>query len=885
MDPQIHKKATMLLRELAGVPGAERDAWLRERCAGDAALLEFVSRMRSGQHSATLDATPQPSPASYDVTTYDAPAPNRPRRLGAFTILSVLGEGGMGMVYLAEQDNPRRRVALKVVRPGLISPRLLRRFELEAQVLGRLKHPGIAQIYEAGTTEVGGVSQPYFAMELVEGQPLTAWCSQRDLPVRERLELFVRVCQAVHHAHQKGIVHRDLKPGNILIDADAQPKVLDFGVARTMGEDSGNTLQTDVGQVVGTIPYMSPEQIAGDPSEIDTRSDVYTLGVILFELLSSRLPHTLADKTIPEAARIITETDPGRLSSVDPAYRGDLDTIAVKAMQKDKQRRYQSASELGEDVARFLRDEPILARPPSAVYQITLFARRNKALVGGIVATFAVLVLGVVGTAWQAARATAGQRLAQQARARAEAEAETSREINDFLTSMLSAASPEEAMGREVTARELIDAAGAGITGRFADRPEVELGIRTTRGQTYRALGEFSKAGEEYARALDLARTLYAPDDRRTLNARRNLAGVLADRGNFDEAEHDTRAIVADLTRLFGADDFDTAMAGMELARILQESGHAADAEPLFRHAIDVGERARGEKDPMVITAIHNLGTALKNDGRVEESIALLRRALRLREESLGPDHPDTLYSRNNLAAALQRSTTPGAQAEAEGLLRETLAARERILGPDHASTITTVVNLAVALTEAGQYEEALPLAERAYAGFSKALGEKHPKTMVALANLAYLYEDLGRLDRAEAMYRKAIAIRKESAGGRDPETWAPLNNLGMMLMKKGSLPEAEATFRELLGLCEAALPPDHIYPALFRNNFGECLFMEGRLAEARDALERSDAVIRKTFPPGHARVLRSAERLEALYTAMGEHDLAAQAHVRAQKP
>jgi serine/threonine protein kinase len=313
----------------------------------------------------------------------------------------------MGAVYEAEQAMPRRIVALKVIRPGLVAPDLRRRFENEVQVLGRLQHPGIAQIYQAGVTDLGGGPQPYFAMELVSGLPLVDYAERRGLGLRERLRLLAGICDAVQHAHQRGIIHRDLKPGNILVDdASGQPKILDFGIARTTDPDGAMTSHTLFGQIVGTLPYMSPEQLAADPGGIDTRSDVYALGVILHELLTGKLPHDLTQRSTLDAMNAIRDVEPARVGTLDRRLRGDVETIVAKALEKEKERRYASAAELAADIHRYLSDEPIVARPPSAGYQLRKFARRNKVLVGGIASAFLILISGVVPSATGSFRVT-----------------------------------------------------------------------------------------------------------------------------------------------------------------------------------------------------------------------------------------------------------------------------------------------------------------------------------------------------------------------------------------------------------------------------------------------------------------------------------------------
>src|SRR5215510_8478095 len=302
--------------------------------------------------------------------------------IGRYRILHLVGEGGMGAVYEAEQDHLHRTVALKIIKPGLASPELLRRFEQEAQALGRLQHPGIARIYDAGTADTGFGPQPYFAMEFIHGKNVKDYAEEQHLNTRQRLEMVAKVAEAVHHAHQRGLIHRDLKPANILVDETGQPKILDFGVAQVTDSDAQATMQTDVGQLVGTLAYMSPEQGVADPLEIDTRSDVYALGVILYELLAGRLPYNVSKK-LHEVLNTIREEDPSKLSSIDRSFRGDIETIVAKSLEKDKTRRYNSAAELAADISRYLKDEPIVARPPTTTYQLQKFARRHRALVAG----------------------------------------------------------------------------------------------------------------------------------------------------------------------------------------------------------------------------------------------------------------------------------------------------------------------------------------------------------------------------------------------------------------------------------------------------------------------------------------------------------------------
>ena len=878
----------LLLREAVARPPAERESFLRERCNGDADLLRRALGMLQAQDGSTIAR----SAAAASVVPVDPVVPlpsGMPTRLGRYRVLELLGEGGMGMVYLAEQDNPRRTVALKVMRPGVLSPRLLRRFELESQVLGRLQHPGIAQVFEAGvfdsyTGEASAGSststraaQPFFAMEHVRGVPLTVFAdganpSGSPLSPRDRLELFIKVCEAVQHAHAKGVIHRDLKPANILVVAEAgspgqgQPKVLDFGVARaTDGDIAAATLQTDVGQLVGTVPYMSPEQIAGDPNELDMRSDVYTLGVILYELMCGRLPHRLSDKTVPEAVRIIGQEDPDPPSSVNRDVRGDLQTIILKALERERSRRYQSASEFAADARRFLADEPISARPPSRAYQVKKFAQRNKGLVAGMAVAAIVLAAGVAAVSWQAVRATRGWE-------QAAAEYGNAIAVNDFLTELLQSADPENAMGRDVTVREVLDQSSLSI-GDLASNPRVHVSIRGTLSNTYRSIGDLDRAVGHAREALGAARAAFGENSRLAIEAQRALAIALAEKGEHEEAERLNRDAIERVERTEGKDSAAYALVQSELARVLLETGRLKESVELWREWLPRIERLLGERHRETLTTMNNMAIALKDLGEYQESDAMLRRLISLRESVHGREHPQTLYAINSLAANIQRQ---GRNSEAEPLFQETLQLRRRILGDAHISTIASAGNLGVTLIALGRLQEAEPLIAEALAGNRKLLGAEHAKTLIMMANQAYLLEELGRSDEAEALYRETIEIRRKASGGRDPETWAPMNNLATLYQRRGKLTEADALFKELFDLCGQSLPPDHPYAAIFSNNYGDCLTDLGKFDEAESRLLSSQAVLESKFGKDHARSVKGRTRLVKLYEKRGDEEQAA---------
>jgi serine/threonine protein kinase len=402
LTPEEYQRVSDIFAAACELEDGKRAAFLDEACAGDTqvrARVESMLRSDANGEAFMRDAALNLRGQVEEALGEGGPADSIPLQIGRYRIIRKLGDGGMGVVYLAEQDQPRRCVAVKVIRTGFMSRDMLRRFEFEAQVLGQLRHPGIAHIYESGTADTDRGEQSYFAMEYVEGPRLDRYAGENQLDTRQRLKLMALICEAVQHAHQKGVIHRDLKPGNILVDESGQPKVLDFGVARATNADTHIvTMQTNAGQLIGTIPYMSPEQVSGVPSEIDTRSDVYALGVICFELLTQRLPHQLRDRSIPEAARIIRDQEPSRLGSINPALRGDLETIVAKALEKDRSRRYQSAAELSADIGRYLRNEPILARPQTTLYQLRKFARRNRGLALALCGVLLALMAGLAST-------------------------------------------------------------------------------------------------------------------------------------------------------------------------------------------------------------------------------------------------------------------------------------------------------------------------------------------------------------------------------------------------------------------------------------------------------------------------------------------------------
>jgi non-specific serine/threonine protein kinase/serine/threonine-protein kinase len=628
----------------------------------------------------------------------------------------------MGAVYEAQQKQPRRLVALKLIRSGIASPSALKRFEYEAQLLARLRHPGIAQVYEAGTHDDGTGPVPFFAMEYVaRALPITEYVSSNQLTTRQRLELFIQVCDAVHHGHQKGIIHRDLKPSNILVDSTAQPKVIDFGVARSTDSDLGTaTLLTSVGQLVGTPQYMSPEQCQADPQDIDTRSDVYALGIVLYEMLCGKLPYDVSRAPIHEAARMIQEQPPVRPSTLSKSLRGDLETIVLKALEKDRRRRYQSAADLALDLQRYLKNEPILARPTSAIYQLRKFAQRNRAMVTGVAGIIVALAAGVVVSTLLFFRSEAS---------REEAEA-----VVLFLGGMLADVDPRVG-SKDITVREVLDRASSTVGHRFSEKPLVEAYLHHVMADSYLGLGLWDEAEKHAAAAARLRRDSLGDEHPARFESMRLLAYALDRQAKFAQAYAVLDELIPLSRRILGEESPETLDAMYRKAEALLEDHRRDEAGALHRKVYEIRRRVLGDQDPLTISSLYAVGVVTIRRGRASESEPIFRQVLRDRQRVLGPEHPDSLHAMNNIGWALFQV---GKFAESADMHQQTLEIRRRVLGNLHPDTLRSMHNLADPLEVIGRHEEAQRLYQEAIEGYRKVLGEDHPRILSATNQYAW---------------------------------------------------------------------------------------------------------------------------------------------------
>jgi len=722
----------------------------------------------------------------------------------------------MGQVWLAEQTAPlRRQVALKLIKAGLFDDSLLERFQAERQSLAIMNHPAIAKVFDAGATLEG---QPYFAMEYVQGLSITDYCDQKRLKIPERLELFINVCEGVQHAHQKAIIHRDLKPANILVvdvDGKPTPRIIDFGIAKALSSKTApDTFFTHfAGGFVGTPGYVSPEQADPAVVDVDTRTDVYSLGVILYVLLTGCLPFDSAlwkQKPFPEVLRQLREEDPPRPSTRISAARdtqettahlrrmeppqlisllhGDLDCIAMKAIEKDRDRRYATPSALAADIERFLQNRPVEARPAGAAYRLRKYVRRHRVAVGVASGLAAVLLAFAITQAIQLRRITR--------------ERDRADRVSAFMANMFQISDPSESRGNSVTAREILDRASKDIDTGLAKDPQLQAQMMDVMGLVYQNLGLYPQAQSLLEKAVAIERSLLGEGGVETLKTMNALVSVLAHQARYKEAEKLGRQTL-ELARIkLGPKDRNTIKSMHDLGYVLEDEGQFEESEKLQRDSLTMAREVFGPNDPDIVKFMSGLATVEVRKNHLAEAERILREALDLQRRIVGPDHPDTLLLMNNLAATLDDA---GHAEEAEKLERELLNVQVRILGPDHADTLMTTSNLSNYISDQGRYGEAEKLQRQNLEIQRRVLGPEHPETLRTMDNLANAISEQHRYPEAERLERETIELRKKVSGPENPMTAMAVYDLACILALQGRRDEAIAELRRSL---EHGMPP-----------------------------------------------------------------------------
>ncbi|MBO6513052.1 MAG: serine/threonine protein kinase [Phycisphaerales bacterium] len=856
MDTDRFQRVCEIFEAARLLPEPDRDAFIAESCGDDQSLRDEVNELlEEHTRQSPLDSETPGVLAGMITQEHISETVELRERIGGYTIVRHIGEGGMGSVYEARQDNPDRLVALKVIKPGMDSEQVIARFETERQAVAKMDHPSIARIYNAGTTDDG---RPFFVMELVRGVTIIEYAKKNSLNITDRLSLFVQVCRAVQHAHQRGIIHRDLKPSNVLVcevDGEPVPKVIDFGIAKaTEAELSTKAVMTLQGQLIGTPAYMSPEQAMLDGSHIDTRTDIYSLGVLLYELLTGTTPFTdqeLLSRGVAEMMRVIQDQEPEkpstRLSTLEkheqtssPEHesqrqtlssmlKGDLDWIAMKCLEKDPERRYESSSSLANDIIRFRENEPIEARPPSKMYKTRKFVQRHRVqVIAGSIALGA-LVLGIAGTSMGLVWALDEQENAKYSERVAQQEARVAEETVEYLlTDLLGAADPARMEDRDLTVREAVMIASESIEGKFSDEPLLEARIRATIARTLDQLGAFGEAEPHHRRNLEIYRSLLGDGESEMINAIHSLASNLIYQSQFDEAIELTLEELEILRSQSVVDDERITNALSTLGEAYLQTGRYEKATPILEEALQANRELLGDLDPKTLSSMHNLAGLYGSIGNAERALELAQQAYEGRLEVLGPGDPKTFGSLN---------------------------------------VVTWVLNIL------DRSDESALILKDAIDQAKERLGDTHLQTIALTRSLAFQYHNQGEYALAEQTLAPMVDTLRSTLGDQNLNTFAAMRTLGAYISFQGREEEALPLFTQALELARGTYPPDSLDLAIFMDSYGSSLSRSGRYAEAEPVFLEAMGILDHAGTAGDKYRTRIIESMIDLYTDWNAED------------
>lgn len=911
------EKVERIFNAVVDQPRAEWRAILDRMAGSDMAIREQVERMLSAPDGA-MDTFMQTASAKRGNLV-----DRIPDRIGQFTIRRLIAEGGMGAVYEAKQENPERIIALKVVN-WLATGCALRRFEYESQVLARLRHTGIAQIFAAGTHVEGNITIPYFAMEIVpDAKPITEYGWEKKLAINDRLGLFLQVCDAVHHGHQNGIIHRDLKPSNILVDKQGQTKVIDFGIARaTDPDDSTLRTQTGEGHLIGTPQYMSPEQVAADPQNLDIRTDIYSLGLVLYELVCEKLPYDLKGTSIFDAIKIIREQSPARPAVNAQALPKDLEIIILKALEKDPVRRYQSAGELGSEIRRYLTGEAISARPPTASYLLRVFARRHRTAFVSTAAILVVLAAATVFSSWQyfaadtaRAKALAAGEEAENRRLVAEAEQQKAEAVTKLITDALVSSDPNQGGKQDFLVTDAMQQALERIeSGELKNQPHTEATLLLTISTILNGNGQSEEALRIAERSLKVNQELHGHDHYEVTVSMSNVGEALLALGRADEALAQFQTVFSRQERQFGTDDSelvatlnnlahahyelgqlnqaleafesalamarrihstdhrDVALSWNGSATCLHSLGRLNEAVDAYQSALDMLARLADGDDPDLATGLNNMAACLRSMGRARDARPIFEKALAMRRRLFNGDHPDVVSSINNLGSCLH---TLGHLDEALTHYEDGLAIAQRLFQKDHFLVANGLNSLAACLVDLGRAEEALPKYRAAMEMKQRLYDDDNPTVAVGLAGLAGCMRSLGQYEDALTTYNTSLEMLNRIFENGHPNTAVIMNNMASCLEALGRSDDALEKHREALDLRQRLYEGDHFSIATSLNNVADCLQSLGRPEEALAIFNEALAMYRRLVDGDHVQIAITLSNIGVCLKELDRHDAA----------